>query len=178
MNNRRQTRLTDRIAYVVGFLMIAFAIYLLLHENGKIDSQRKTLSTQAQTIGQQTQEIADLEAKLGTSHVQLVDGCKRQVIRDIEANIANRDSWEVDKFFLLATQHPIAPPRNAKEKALTAQFIKPIKDVVRDRSWIPVTNCETVVAIHGSHYRPPHPVPFIKRTPPKEAVTLSPALFR
>lgn len=184
-NRRKRRRWTDYLGYVIGGVLLAIAVGFIVHENHKINHQSTQIATQqgkitteGDQLAQQTSEINDLEDKLGTSHQQLVDGCKRQVIRDVEANISNHADWVVDGFFLQAVEHPLVPPPNAKAQALSQAFIQPIKAAVASKVWIPITDCERVVAVHGSRYKLPKPVPFNEHQPPKAAVTLNPRLFQ
>lgn len=178
MKSRRlRSRRSDLWASILSLVLMSVAVVLLYNENGRISDQNKKIASQEFTISQQTGEIADLSNKLGTSHQQLVDGCKRQVVRDIEANISNYADWTVDKFFLVATQHPLQA-QTQREARLTQQFIQPIKQSVASKVWVPLTNCQTAVDIHGSKYKLPKPVPFNVRKPPNRAVYLDPDLFR
>lgn len=185
MTENHRRRRSDLWGTAIALLLMVVAVIILFvlyqqigTQGDQIKAQSATLAAQSAALQDQTEQIKELSAKLGTSHQQLVDGCKRQTARDIEANISNRDQWVIDKIFYEATLNPIQGPQTAKEKQLTAEFIKPIKDAVNSQSWVPLTNCEVAVAVHGSHYHLPHPVPFSKRQPPKEAVTLDPGLFQ
>lgn len=185
MTENRRRRRSDLWGTAIGLVLLAAAVIILVLLYNEISTQGDQIKTQSQTIaGQsatlqaQTEQLKEVSAKLGTSHQQLVDGCKRQTARDIETNISNHADWVVDKFFLQAVQNPNPPPQTAKQRDEIAKFLGPIKAAVRSKTWTPLTDCEVAVAVHGSHYRLPHPVPFNKRRPPKEAVTLDPRLFR
>lgn len=171
----------DRVMLGLIASIICSIILFVLYE-----TQSSALSDQATTLGHQAQELDTFAAqltvaqqRLGSEYVAQVESCKRLNILRVEDNISHLADFTVFTVVLDSSKRIKPPPGTPPEQLkFQAVFLDQLATAVREKSWIPRTDCAKAVNQRGARFRAPKPVEFVHQLPPYSALHFEPGDFQ
>lgn len=175
--NRRANRVVRRAAVgLLGVVAVLLAIAVVALAIGTVnDRHALERSTRALTASRSALVAADraLVAVQQTQRRQavgLVQSCQRLNMKQAQDNFNQRADYFYDRIFLILIR--ANPVRSARQRAQVREFLAPLRRAIRAKTWTPlVPDCLKV----NLSYRPPEPVPFSRRQPPRSALPPAPA---
>lgn len=142
----RNTRSHDRRILIVQVI----TILLMGAMTWWVHSQQDALNAQRSQLGDQREAI--------------VEACNRLQILRVQDNVSHFADYKVFRVVYVESRAQerslgLSGPRRKLEDAFLAQ----LDEAIHAKQWVPLTDCNRAVALHGAKYRPPAPVAFIDR---------------
>lgn len=97
----------------------------------------------------------------------VLHGCQRTQVSQAQTNLSQLADYAAFKTILDESRANASQPTTPQERRFAEVFLGKLQASVSAKSWVPLVNCSAQVRQFGASYRPPRPIPFDVRMPPK-----------